>query len=69
MTLRRCDKFLPSPIFAISRTLDEDVYYGLFFAVSIFGDFREVANSAKIKPTRKFPIYGKVCSAHSEWAI
>ena len=24
-------------------------------AVSIFGDFREVANSAKIKPTRKIP--------------
>ena len=26
---------------------------GLFFAVAIFGDFNEVANSANIKPTRK----------------
>ena len=28
---------------------------GLFFTVSIFGDFREVANWAKIKPMRKIP--------------
>ena len=28
---------------------------GLFFAVSIFGDFREVANLVKIKHTRKIP--------------
>ena len=53
MTLGRCVYFSLSPIFAISRTLNEDVSLGLFFAVSIFGDFREVANSAKIKPTRK----------------
>ena len=55
MKLRGCVKFQLSPIFAISRTLNEDVLYGLFFAVSIFGDFKEVANSAKIKPTRKIP--------------
>ena len=30
----------------------------LFFAVSIFGSFREVANSAKIQPSQKFQIYG-----------
>ena len=29
--------------------------YGLFFAVSIFSDFRLVANSAKIKPMQKIP--------------
>ena len=34
-------------------TLMEDVKYGLFIAVSIFGDFREVL--AKIKPTQKIP--------------
>ena len=48
MPLERCVKFSLSPIFAISRTLNEDVWYDLFFAVSIFGDLREVANSAKI---------------------
>ena len=26
--------------------------------MSIFGDFKEVANSAKIKPTQKIPMYG-----------
>ena len=51
----RCVKFSLSPIFAISRTLNWDVKYGLFFTVSIFGDFRMVAKSAKIKPTRKIP--------------
>ena len=55
MTLGRCVKCSLSPIFAISMPLNEDVSKGLFFAVSIFGDFREVANSAKIKPTRKIP--------------
>ena len=55
MTLGRCVKFSLSPIFPISRTLNEDVKYGLFFAVSIFGNFREVANSGKIKPTQKIP--------------
>ena len=30
---------------------------GLFFAVSIDGDFRDVANSAKIKTTQKFFAY------------
>ena len=56
--LGRCVEFSLSPIFAISKTLNEDVNYGLFFTASIFGDFREVTNSVKIKPTRKFPIYG-----------
>ena len=31
------------------------MYSSLFFTVSIFGDFIEVANSAKIKPTQKIP--------------
>ena len=56
MTLGRCVKFSLSPFFAISKTLNEDVKYGLFFAVSIFGDFRKVANSTKIKPMRKIRI-------------
>ena len=55
MKLRRCVKFSPSHIFAILRTLNEDVLQGLFFAVSIFDDFREVENSAKMKPTQKIP--------------
>ena len=55
MTLGRFVKFSPSSIFAISRTLNEDVKFGLFFTVSIYGDFKEVPNSVKIKPTRKIP--------------
>ena len=55
MTLGSWVNFSLSPIFAISMTLKEEVKYGLFFALSIFGNFREVANSAKIKPTRKIP--------------
>ena len=55
MMLGGCIKFLLSLIFAITRTLNEDVLQGLFLAVSIFGDFREVTNSAIIKPTRKIP--------------
>ena len=59
MTVWRCVKFSLSPIIAISRTLIEDVKYGLFFAVSIFGDFREVANSAKIKHAKnsRYTVY------------
>ena len=34
MRIPRCVKFSLSPIFAISRTLNEDVKYGLFFAAS-----------------------------------
>ena len=55
MSLGRCVEYSLSYIFALSRTLNEDVKKGLFFAVSIFGDFRKVANSAKIKPMRKTP--------------
>ena len=31
------------------------MYGRVYFSLSIFGDFREVANSSKIKPTRKIP--------------
>ena len=55
MMFGRCVKFTLSPIFANSRILNEDVNQGLFFAVSSFLDFREVANSAKIKPSWKIP--------------
>ena len=43
-------------LFSLFQGLSMKTYNrGLFFAVSIFGDFRELANSAKIKPTRKIP--------------
>ena len=54
-SIGRCVKFSLSPIFAISRTLNEEYSTVYFFAVSIFGDFREVANSARSKPARKIP--------------
>ena len=67
MTLGRCVKFSLSPIFAISRTLNDDVKWGLFFVMSIFGNFREVVNSAKIKPTRKIPAIRYVSQATREF--
>ena len=43
-------------IFSLFQGLSMKTYSRVyFFAVSIFGDFGEVANSAKIKPARKIP--------------
>ena len=64
MTLGWCVKFSLSPIFAISRTPNEYVKQGLFFTVSIFSELRKVANSAKIKPTRKIPDIRYTCNGN-----
>ena len=54
MPIGKCVKFSLSLIFT-SKTPNEDVKQGLIFAVSIFGNFREAMNTAKIKPTPKIP--------------
>ena len=61
MRIRRCIKFSPSPIFAISMTLNEDVefiFLCLFLAVS--GRSR---THQKLNPREKFPIYGKLAKS------
>ena len=47
--------FSLNPIFTIERALNGDLQQCLLFAVCIFGEFIEVANSVKIKFTGKFP--------------
>ena len=40
-------------LFSLFQGLSMKTYSRVYFSLSIFGDFRVVANSAKIKPTRK----------------
>ena len=42
-------------LFLLFQGLSIKTYRRVYFSLSIFCDFREVANSAKIKPTRKIP--------------
>ena len=54
MMIERCVKFSQSPILLFQHSQWRRIVW-LIFAVSIFCDFWEVANSVKIKPTRKIP--------------
>ena len=54
ITMRRCVILSPSLIFAIWWVLNGDVLLRLFFTECNFSDIKEVTNSAKIKPSRKF---------------
>ena len=53
MILGRCVYCSQSPIFDIWRVFNRDYLQCLFFAMFIFSDLEEVANSAKIEPTQK----------------
>ena len=67
MSLGWCAKFSLSPIFAISRTLNEDVWYGIFFAVFLAISGRS-GTQRKLNPREKCPIYGimKVSTSYNE---
>ena len=57
MTLGRCTKFSLSPIFAISRTFNEDAgfIFGCVYLLAISGSLR---TKRKLNLREKFPIYG-----------
>ena len=56
MTLGRCVKFSPSLMFSLFQGFSMKTYSRVYFLLCLFfRDFKEVANSAKIKPTRKNP--------------
>ena len=55
ITPGRCVNCSLSPNFAIWRVVNRDLLQCLIFAMCIFSDLEEIANSAKIKPTRKIP--------------